>query len=404
MFRRLGMSSVIVAMLLGGVGAPPAATDEPAIATQARTQASAKADTWIPPSGAAFNLPRGGQKARNKLIRRVIAGVNHAPKGSTIRFAMYSFDRRDVADALLRAHRRGVNVQLLVNDNWTSYQTRRLRRELGTKPRKKSFYVICRGSCRGGKGNLHMKVYSFSRTGAASKVLMTGSGNLTNRAAKLQWNDQVTLLNAPGLYDFYVRIFDQLKLDRRVKTRRQIYGGTASLGALFYRVRPADDPVMRRLRAIDCQAAPGYGIRGRTSIRIMMYAWMRDRSYLADRVAYLKRQGCNIAVITSVSSSKVVRILKAAKIPIRSADYDRVENAEGDLVVNFYSHLKVMTLDGTYGGRSMRNVWTGSENWSGVSFQNDELILRLTGDLVHAKYIKHFNLLWTKHTHLHGKG
>jgi hypothetical protein len=377
------------------------------------------ADDWIPPSGAAFNMPRGGVKARTKLVRRVIAAINHAPKDSTIRFAMYSFDRRDVANALLRAHRRGVNVQLIVNDNWTSAQTRRLRRAFGTKPRRSSFYVICRGSCRGGKGNLHMKVYSFSRTGGATKVLMTGSGNLTDRAVSLQWNDQVTLLDSPGLYDLFVKVFRQLKFDRRVSPRRVAYAGTDTVDALFYRAvaeptstinsatqprrrpRPADDPVLKRLRAVDCAAAPGYGNKGRTRIRIMMYAWMRSRSYLADRVAYLKRQGCDIRVITSVSSSRVVRIIKAAGIPTRSADYDLVENAEGELVVNFYSHLKVMALDGTYGGQSVRTVWTGSENWSGISFMNDELILHLTGDKVHAKYVNHFDLLWKRYTHPH---
>ena len=391
-----------MALVLGGLAVVPAYAEE-----------------WIPPSGAAFNRPRGGVKARTKLVRRVITAINHAPEGSVIRFAMYSFDRRDVANALLRAHKRGVNVQLIVNDNWTSYQTVRLRRVLGTKPGKKSFYVICRGSCRGGKGNLHMKVYSFSRTGGATKVLMTGSGNLTNRAVSLQWNDQVTLLNAPGLFDVYVKVFEQLKLDRRVSPRRVTYAGTDTLDALFYRTvaeptstvtsatqprrrpKPADDPVLKRLKAVDCAAAPGYGNGGRTRIRIMMYAWMRDRSYLADRVAYLKRQGCDIRVITSVSSSRVVRIIKAAGIPTRSADYDLVENAEGELVVNFYSHLKAMTLDGTYRGKSVRTIWTGSENWSGVSFLNDELTLQLSGDTVHAKYVKHFNLLWNRHTHPH---
>ena len=402
MLRRVWLLVAAVALVLGGLAV-----------------VSAYAEEWIPPSGAAFNRPRGGVKARTKLVRRVITAINHAPEGSVIRFAMYSFDRRDVANALLRAHKRGVNVQLIVNDNWTSYQTVRLRRVLGTKPRKKSFYVICRGSCRGGKGNLHMKVYSFSRTGGATKVLMTGSGNLTNRAVSLQWNDQVTLLNAPGLFDVYVKVFEQLKLDRRVSPRRVDYAGTDTVDALFYRTvaeptstvtsatqprrrpKPADDPVLKRLKAVDCKAAPGYGNGGRTRIRIIMYAWMRDRSYLADRVAYLKRQGCDIRVITSVSSRRVVRIIKAAGIPTRSADYDLVENAEGELVVNFYSHLKAMTLDGTYRGKSVRTIWTGSENWSGVSFLNDELTLQLSGDTVHAKYVKHFNLLWNRHTHPH---
>ncbi len=372
---------------------------------------------WVPPSGVAFNEPRSGPKARTKLIRRVIAGINHAPKGSTIRFAMYSFDRRDVANALLKAHKRGVNVQLIVNDNWTSYQTVRLRRALGTKPKKKSFYVICKGACRGGKGNLHMKVYAFSQTGAATKVVMTGSGNLTNRAVSLQWNDQVTLLNQPGLYDAFVQIFRELKRDKRVSPRRLTYNGGPSFDALFYREvtptstvnsavqprlpTPAQDPVMQRLRAIDCDAAKGYGIRRKTSIRIMMYGWNKKRGvYLAQQVADLKRAGCNVAVITSVAGGKVVQILNRAKIPLKSADYDYQTNLiTEEETVNFYSHLKVLMVNGTYQGASTRTVWTGSENWSGTSFLNDELIIHLTSDKVYGKYLDRYRKLWKRYTH-----
>jgi len=403
--RRWCVVVALLAMVIGGLSSLPA-------------QAVDK--DWVPTSGVAFNEPRGGPKARTKLVRRVIAGIRNARKGSTIRFAMYSFDRRDVANALLKAHRRGVNVQLVVNDNWTSYQTVRLRRALGTKPRKKSFYVICNGSCRGGKGNLHMKVYAFSETGAASKVIMTGSANLTNRAVSLQWNDQVTLLNQPGLYDAFVKVFRELKFDKRVSPRRLTYDGGDSFDALFYREvdpnstinsalqprfpGPADDPVMKRLRRIDCAAEKGFGLKGKTKIRIMMYGWNKNRGiYLAERIAELKREGCNIGIITSVAGGKVVQILKRAKIPLKSADYDYQTNLiTEEEVVNFYSHLKVLTVNGTYGGESVRTVWTGSENWSGTSFLNDELIIHMTSDKVYAKYLERYRKLWNRYTHAVG--
>lgn len=400
--RRCCVVLALLAMVIGGLSALPA-------------QAVDK--DWVPPAGVSFNEPRGGPKARTKLVRRVIAGIKNARKGSTIRFAMYSFDRRDVANALLKAHRRGVNVQLIVNDNWTSYQTVRLRRELGTKPRKKSFYVICKGACRGGKGNLHMKVYAFSETGAATKVIMTGSANLTNRAVSLQWNDQVTLLDQPGLYDAFLEIFRELKFDKRVSPRRLTYEGGESFDALFYREvdpnstinsalqprlpTPSEDPVMRRLRLIDCDAESGFGLQGKTKIRIMMYGWNKDRGvYLAKRIAELKREGCDIAVITSVAGGKVVKILNRARIPIKSADYDyQTDLITEEETVNFYSHLKVLTVNGTYGGKSVRTVWTGSENWSGTSFLNDELIIHMTSDKVYEKYLDRYRKLWNRFTH-----
>ncbi|MFZ2501724.1 MAG: phospholipase D-like domain-containing protein, partial [Nocardioides sp.] len=312
-----------------------------------------------------------------------------------------------------------------LNDNWTSSQTRRLRKELGKKPRRKSFVVICEGSCRGGKGNLHMKVYAFSQTGAATKVIMSGSSNLTDRAVSLQWNDQITFNSTPGLYDAFIPLFNQLKFDKRVATRRVTYTNGA-FDALFYKDSagasaaadagkvtterfakvppPSKDPVLIRLKNVDCKAKPGYGSGGKTVIRIIMYGWNKERGkYLADQVASMKRAGCKIAVITSVAGGEVVRKLNAARIPLKSADYDYITNlVTEEETVNFYSHLKVMTLDGTYLGKGTRTIWTGSENWSGTSFLNDELILHLTGDGIYKKYITHFRLLWKRYTHAVG--
>lgn len=420
--RRVWLLVPVVALLLGGMAVVPSTAKAASmpVALRVDDRADAKA-SWVPPTGVAFNKPRGGVKARTKLIRRVIDGIKHAPKGSTIRFAMYSFDRQDVTKALIKARKRGVKIQLIVNDNWTSPQTNYLRRVLGTKPKKKNFYVICHGACRGGKGNLHMKVYAFSQTGAAKKVIMTGSSNLTDRAVSLQWNDQLTLVDEPGLYDAFLKIFKQLKFDKKVKKRRLTYNGDDTFDALFYKQKasslstvnstlqlrvppPSKDPVMKRLKAIDCKAKKGYGAGGKTMIRIIMYGWNKVRgNYLADRVAYLKRQGCNIAIITSVAGGAVVKKLNQAHIPLKSADYDYQTNLiTEEETVNFYSHLKVMTVNGTYKGKSVKTVWSGSENWSGTSFLNDELIIHMTGTKVYNKYIKHYRLLWNNYTHAVG--
>lgn len=388
------------------------------VAAHLRTTQLAKAATWKPASGTAFNYPRAGAKARSQLIRRVLAGINHAPKGSYIRFAIYSFDRRDVADALVKARKRGVNVQIVLNDNWTSAQTYRLKRLLGSNVSKKNFVRVCQSSCRGGKGNLHMKVYAFSQTGAATKVIMTGSSNLTDRAVSLQWNDLVTFRNAPGLYDVFVKVFNQLKRDRRVSPRRISYT-SGDLGALFYKTDnptesvateilrkfpgPERGPVFKRLSAVSCKAKPGYGSNGKTVIRIIMYGWNKERGkYLADKVADLKRRGCIISVITSVAGGLVVQKLNQAHIPLKSADYNYLVDDLGEETVNFYSHLKVMTLNGTYNGVGTKTVWTGSENWSGTSFLNDELILQLTGANVYKTYLSHFQYLWNNYTHAVG--
>ncbi len=168
------------------------------------------------------------------LVRRVIAAIDHTLGGETIRIAAYSFDRTDVMNALLRAHQRGVRIKIVLNDNWTSPQTLHLRRVLGHNRKHKSFVVICHGSCRGGPGNLHMKVYAFSRSGAARNVVITGSANMTDRAVSLQWNDLYTMNNERVLYDTFVQVFNQLKRDRAVSPR-WVYFHDGTIDGQFYK-------------------------------------------------------------------------------------------------------------------------------------------------------------------------
>ena len=64
-----------------------------------------------------------------------------------------------------------------------------------------------------------MKVYAFSRTGAAKDVVITGSANMTDRAVSLQWNDLYTMNDEAPLYSTFVHVFNQLKHDRKVSPR-----------------------------------------------------------------------------------------------------------------------------------------------------------------------------------------
>jgi phosphatidylserine/phosphatidylglycerophosphate/cardiolipin synthase-like enzyme len=363
--------------------------------------------TWQPPLGPVFNNPVGARKARTATIRRVIAAINHTPKSESIRMAMYSFDRQDVFEALVRARKRGAHIQMLVNDNWTSRQTRRLRKMLGHNPRKPDFLRVCKASCRGPRGNLHMKVYSFTRTGGVEKVIITGSSNLTDRAVQLQWNDLYTIADS-GLYDAWLKVFNEAKYDVNRKKRWVIYSdeqvdanwyrtGNRQHGTTRRREISRDrDPVLQRLNKVSCKTEEGFGSKGRTRVRIMMYGWSGTRGkYLAERVAYLERQGCDVRVILSVPGGGVVKTLSAAHIPTRSADWKFLD----DGTVDFYSHLKVLAVNGTYDGKPTRTVWTGSENWSDRSFNNDELTIHISGGKIYFAYQDKFSYLWSRQTH-----
>ena len=264
--------------------------------------------------------------------------------------------------------------------------------------------------------------------------MATGSSNTTDRAAWLQWNDMFTMKGVDGLHRVFIKYFNQLKRDRPVSPR-WVYYHAGPFSAQFYREAQGQhfdgqvtldsnkqgytvvskppsassaakqakikDPVIQRLVKTDCKAAKGYGQNGRTLIRIAMYGWVGDRGIrIAQYVAAKKRQGCNIAVIISSGGGNVVKVLKGAGVPVQSADYDFPDDpATSPYLANFYSHQKFMTLSGTYAGKSTRTVWTGSENWSGMSFRNDELTLQIDRMQTYWNYFPQWNYVWDRATH-----
>ncbi len=359
------------------------------------------AAAFTPSPGPMFNNPRGTKAAKNRILRNVVATINATPRHAIIRIAAYSFDRPDIADALIAAHRRDVDVQMVLNDNWTSTQTKRLRRILGTDPNRRSFVVICSRSCRGGPGNQHMKFYLFSKAGSVKDITMIGSANLTGYGAVIQWNDMYTIEHNFAVRDLYTKIFEQLVRDRKVAKPYLV----RSVGGFEHRFYPhpdtttSTDPEMRRLGKVRCRATGGTGRNGHTMIRIVMYGWNGTRGlYLADKVANLARHGCDVRVLLSNGGGRVYRHLKAGGVLVKSADLDLNGNPNDgfeDTGYELFTHEKYMALSGGFGASlSSRYVWTGSENWSNLALKNDEVTIRVPGRAAFSKYNDNFDFIW----------
>jgi phosphatidylserine/phosphatidylglycerophosphate/cardiolipin synthase-like enzyme len=365
---------------------------------------SPQANAYTPDSGALFNNPRGSAVAKDRILTHIVKTIDSTPRNSQIKIAAYSNDRPDVAEALIRAHQRGVDVQLVLNDNWTSGATRRLVNVLGRDTNRRSFVAICAGSCRGGFGNQHMKFYLFSRAGQTNDVVMVGSANLTGYGARVQWNDLYTTSNVPELRDLYTKIFEQLVRDRRVASPyvHRVVGDYENEFFPMPSMTAADDPVLHRLDAVRCAATSGTGRNGHTVIRIVMYGWVDSRGlYLAKKVADLDRAGCDVRVILSSPGGRVVRNLIAGGVLVKTADLnlDKDDSTGFDETpFEVFTHQKYMTLSGSYRNQMSHQVWTGSENWSNLGLRNDEVTIRIPGSSTHRAYVANFDYLWANWT------
>ncbi|MCW3005363.1 MAG: hypothetical protein JWQ20_4661, partial [Conexibacter sp.] len=170
------------------------------------------ATSFTPRPGPTWNSPRGDYAARNVNMNKVRNTIDSVPRNGVIRIAVYSYNRRDIGDALIRACRRRVSVQLVLNDNAIGREAHRMIRFLGRTthpkyrdrchpkrrpakhdPRKHkpypvpSFFKVCQGACRLGsdRSNQHSKFYLFSATGNGKPVVMFGSNNLMSFAANV---------------------------------------------------------------------------------------------------------------------------------------------------------------------------------------------------------------------------
>jgi len=371
-----------------GFGALPDRTVvPPAVAT-----AAAGADIAPETGGRVhFNDPTGPPARQFALVRRINDAIGSARPGATVRLAAYSLAMPSTARALVRAHRSGADVQVVVDGHarrWGAVRT--LARELGTSAAADSFVKTCRKSCRGHRGVQHIKFVTVSDSARGRGLVLVGSLNLTRFSSKRQWNDLYSVAD-PGVHDQLVTVFGQLVDDRPragLDLPRTRAGFATDLspdpGAAGRR-----DPLVQRLRAVRCRgAAVTAGRGGRTVVRIAMHAWNGDRGItLARHVVRLGRQGCDVRVLYGKGTGRVVKRMLVESPHVRARD--------SGVRTGRRVHHKMMLVSGAHGRRTDANyVWTGSHNWSEASLRNDELMLRVGGrDLVDA-YLANFGRIW----------
>ena len=373
---------VIVAALLVGVSGTAQATP----------------DHFTPAGGPTFNNPYGGSDSAHKIVHKLVRTINSVRTGHRIRIASWNFRSNALANALIAAHRRGVSVRVIMDySNWNpdvpNNYAHRLHAALkkGDKHRKSgmtSWLRRCHGSCRGPHGIAHTKFYMFDKVQKTHNIVMYGSVNATELAATIQWNDLYTIKGSQDRWDEFSKVFNEMKNDKKVKQGYLNYPNKSTTIS-FYPYRgdgTSTDPVLKVLNAIRCSGATkGSGVNGHTKIRIAQTATYGDRGLtLAKRLATMRKRGCNIHLVYAMFGGNVLKILRAAKVPMTHLAYDSDCNG----IYDRYVHMKSMTVSGVYGDNHHAHItWNGSANWTGVSLQSDEVV----GEITRAKIMRQYS-------------
>ena len=363
------------------------------------------------------------QKGHFRIERKVIDTIKHTPRGSYIRIAVYSFDRMPVAKALIAAHRRGVKVQMLLNDHQDTRAMKRIRAVIGTDRTSKNFIYKCKASCRGGANefnNMHTKFYLFSQAGRSKDVVAVGSANMMLNAVLHQWNDLYFTDGDHELFRQFVAVFNDMRTDYKDRQPALFSCGTPR-GAVcddsvdkhtvwtFPRPSgPKNDLVLDMLDKVQCLTPDGAGGVTRTRLALSMHTMRGNRgNYLGEAIRKKWAEGCAVRVMYGLIGFHTKGVIASptsrGRIPLRSTgldfnpddDYDLNKDGIPDLILSYYSHQKYLTIQGTYNGVPGTDmVLTGSSNWASLSTGNDETWFTIRGAKVTRKYVKNFNYQW----------
>jgi phosphatidylserine/phosphatidylglycerophosphate/cardiolipin synthase-like enzyme len=409
--KRFPIAVVFVMVLMGFTSSPGSSSPVASSTVESSpVTSSIVTEPWRPTNGAHFNVPRAEPERRFRIERQIVGAINHARRGSLIQITVFSFDRKNVAEALVNARRRGVVVRILMNNHQVTPAMRMLHRVLGTNRTRNNFAYECRYGCRSRGENLHTKIYLFSHTGGAKNVVMTGSTNLTYNAVNNQYNDLLVRNDVPKVYTVFSKLFEQMRLDKPASTPyyKVAISENYELQVLpFPNYGPNHDPVMQMLNRVHCWGARGgTGNNGRTIVRVSMHAWNDWRgTYLANKVRSLFAEGCDVRVMYGMASASVrdafAKKTKRGYLPVHINGYDTEEVGGLDGEIDLYSHQKLLTVSGNYWGDSSTSfVFTGSSNWNAGGAKGDEIIFRASSPTLVNRYFKNFNFIWEERSHL----
>jgi hypothetical protein len=353
-----------------------------------------------------FNNPAGSRKKELRIITQLNKAIDATPAGGEIRMAQYLFDIGSVARKLVAAHRRGVSVQILIDDGEKNKHIRKVRRALGTNKKARSFVATCSHSCMSsGTSVIHAKFYLFSVAGKKRYVSMISSANPYTGNTFNSWNNNHTIVGDDTIYNSLTRYFTDMLADRNNLNYFRVTASGKYTMYLYPQAarRPEDIVMLKVLNQTSCKTtAKGYGSEGRTLVRVANWGWSAARLDIARRVWELHDSGCKVQVMINkgrITRSVLKVLLKPSKKHGQMPVYDAWHDKNNNNVAGLYVHDKTVTISGKMGGQHVKIAWTGSQNFTALgTLANNDIILRVVSPQVTEAYNEHFAYIRKRHT------
>ena len=350
-----------------------------------------------PPASAAigyhtlFQDPGTSRTADLSLDNRVVTLINATPAHEQLRFTFRDFNSRPIADALIAAHLREVDVRGVIDGDERTQQTViDLVRVIGADR-----VVVCGApgffnSCIANvdpPSLMHNKFFTFSRLAdGREQVVLQTSKNFLSPSQLTYYNDMVEIDGDGPLYQAYDKYFADLQAQVRTDdydvTAPDDGPNTIFISPRFQATRDVDDTIVDRMDEIDC--SEGGSASGRGLIRVANMAFRSERAVIVGKLGELHRAGCEIDVIATNLDGDIVAGLASEGIRVRPFFLRRLSAAQPQVIV----HSKFWLVDAisTRTGRRTKVVYAGSSNWRGDQQRSDDLLLRMVDDGVYDAY------------------
>jgi phosphatidylserine/phosphatidylglycerophosphate/cardiolipin synthase-like enzyme len=340
--------------------------------------------TWlhfVRPDAPCSGAPGSGNDYN--VIVELIRLIDSAPGGSRIDGHIYNITIDAVAEALLNAQSRGVDVRISTDGQIASSvdtsKTQFLDQLAGIVYCNSATSNACVSTATDAIS--HTKLFVFSATATPDNmmkdhVVWFGSPNPTLTSGVKTYNNAVTIYGDAPLYTSLQGYLDDLLARNRYA---DYYDPTSGRGHLL--TVPADvyvspeattDLVLNRLDDVTPDA---------NCVVHVMHASVRDtRMAVVDRLIAMKQGGCDVRIVADTVEPDVLSKLRSAGVPMRK-----------NLI-----HDKVFVVFGKFGTAYEHRVYTGSHNLSGSSnAKYDEIFVKLAAETptshpVYDEYSTHF--------------
>ena len=314
-----------------------------------------------------FNDPTGPLADQSRIVARERELIQATRKGDSIRIAMFSWTIKTIARDLRAAHKREVDVAIVVDAGSYKRKAVRIMRDAGVPVTR------CRRGCMSrGKAINHLKLFLIRR-GASSDILVSSS-NLTGKQRSELYNDLVRIHNDSRLFPYLSAYWNRLRARSWGNFDRTRTGSTGTRAYLFPRAK--GDPVVQALRSIrSCRGRRGGGVL------LSMAIFTKSRKGVQPQLRRLaqRKRRCPVRVVIG---RKVDAGFVGAGLPRGAVRRAAV-------------HHKFLVLAGRTKSGYRHAVYTGSHNYSRRALRaNDEILLRLTNPGVVAAYAGHFGRLF----------